>query len=168
MIKLNRTTEYGLMALRYMGKKAETDSVAVTSAREIADRYGLPFEITAKTLQRLKEHDFIHSAQGARGGYTLKRDLSTVSLSEFLQLMEGPQGVVGCATSTPSESRSACEYNAKCELKSLMGGLNARVQTFLSGIRVSEITEEPMLESELIQISSFSTASAEQIARGDA
>lgn len=137
MIKLNRTTEYGLMALRYMANKSP--SVGVTSAREIADRYGLPFEITAKTLQRLKEYDLIHSAQGARGGYTLKRDLNSVSLGEFVQLMEGAQGVVGCVSSHANVQSSACEYDAKCELKVLLGGLNSRVQKFLSEIPLSEL-----------------------------
>ena len=73
MIKLNRTTEYGLMALRHMSRKQA--SGGVTSAREVADSYGLPFEITAKTLQRLRDTGLIQSAQGARGGYTLQRSL---------------------------------------------------------------------------------------------
>src|SRR5580704_999027 len=99
MIKLNRTTEYGLMALRHMSQKHRTEGTAeVTSAREIADFYCLPFEITAKTLQRLKDTGLIQSAQGARGGYTLQRSLQDVNLAEFLQLMEGPQAVVACAT----------------------------------------------------------------------
>src|SRR5262245_14121899 len=97
MIKLNRTTEYGLMALRHMSRKRSSDPQSVTSAREVADSYGLPFEITAKTLQRLKDTGLIHSAQGARGGYTLQRALSDVTLAEFLRLMEGPQAVVACA-----------------------------------------------------------------------
>ncbi|MBI2711274.1 MAG: IscS subfamily cysteine desulfurase [Bdellovibrio sp.] len=50
----------------------------MTSAREIADTYGLPFEITAKTLQRLKETGLIESAHGAKGGYTLHRSLDEI------------------------------------------------------------------------------------------
>src|SRR6185437_15556598 len=64
MIKLNRTTEYGLMALRHMNQKSKAGP-ELTSAREVADVFGLPFEITAKTLQRMKEIGLIHSSQGA-------------------------------------------------------------------------------------------------------
>jgi Rrf2 family protein len=121
----------------------------VTSAREIAESYGLPFEITAKTLQRLKDTGLIQSAQGARGGYTLKRALAEVSLAEFLQLMEGPQSVVACASgeaavveAAPAPSSScSCEYRPKCDIKSVMGNLNAKVLGFLSGIRLAEIVE---------------------------
>jgi Rrf2 family protein len=147
MIKLNRTTEYGLMALRHMSRKR----TEVTSAREIADSYGLPFEITAKTLQRLKDTGLIQSAQGARGGYTLSRELTDVTLAEFLHLMEGPQAVVACASlgdPTDPESLSAtnakgpCEYNGRCEIKHLMSDLNQRVYGFLSGIRLAELASD--------------------------
>ena len=139
MIKLNRTTEYGLMALRNLSRKKESKDV--TSAREIADSYGFPFEITAKTLQRLKDTGLIQSAQGARGGYTLQRQLADVSLAEFLHLMEGPQSVVACATGTSSSSASPCEYHNRCEIRSVMAGLNQRLYQFLSEIRLVEITE---------------------------
>lgn len=138
MIKLNRTTEYGLIALRHMSRK---DRATVTSAREIADCYGLPFEITAKTLQRLKDTGIIQSAQGARGGYMLQRVLRDVTLGEFLELMEGPQSVVGCVETAKRDS--ACEYESRCEIQDFMSDLNRRMRGFLSGIRLNEITEGP-------------------------
>jgi len=142
MIKLNRTTEYGLVALRHMSRKQSTEPQSVTSAREIADRYGFPFEITAKTLQRMKESGLIHSAQGARGGYTLQRGLSEVTLAEFLQLMEGPLSVVGCAPPAQKNTEEKpCEYHTKCEIKGVMNELNVRVMGFLTGIRLNELTE---------------------------
>ena len=56
MLKFNRTTEYGLIALRHLSQRQADDA---SSAREIADLYGLPFDILAKTLQRLKESGMI-------------------------------------------------------------------------------------------------------------
>ena len=137
MIKLNRTTEYGLMALRHMTRKPSTE---VTSAREISDTYGLPFEITAKTLQRLKDTGLIQSAQGARGGYTLHRKLEEVNLAEFLSLMEGPQSLVACANGHPtSEQSPECAYNVRCEIKHLLSDLNTRVSGFLAGVKLAEV-----------------------------
>jgi Rrf2 family protein len=142
MIKLNRTTEYGLMALRHMSQKHRAaGGTEVTSAREIADFYGLPFEITAKTLQRLKDTGLIQSAQGARGGYTLQRSLQDVSLAEFLELMEGPQAVVACASGAQPAQECGCEYKPKCGIKSPMSDLNARVLEFLSSIRLAELAD---------------------------
>ena len=145
MIKLNRTTEYGLMALRYMSRQGSER----VSAREIADLYGLPFEITAKTLQRLKDSGLIQSAQGAHGGYTLGRPLTETTLAEFIQVMEGPQYLVSCAdpeaavsSSKAKKSSGGCEYSGKCEIRSVLGDLNARFHTFLAGIRLAELVGE--------------------------
>ena len=85
MLRLNRTTEYGIFALRHLDQKGLGESA---SAREIADQFGLPFDITAKTLQRLKDAGLIASAQGSRGGYKLQRSLDEVNLAEFLDMME--------------------------------------------------------------------------------
>jgi Rrf2 family protein len=162
MIRLNRTTEYGLIALRHMSRKGgggispsvspglppSGSGEALTSAREIADHYGLPFEITAKTLLRLKDAGMIQSAQGARGGYTLMRSLEEVTLREFLVMMEGPQSVVACATApeskgeAPKEAPSApchCEYSGRCEIKGVMSDLNDRVSGFLGSIRLADL-----------------------------
>jgi len=140
MIKLNRMTEYGLMALRHISRKP----AAVTSAREIADSYDLPFEITAKTLQRLKEKGLIQSAHGAKGGYTLQRPLEDISLAEFLELMEGPQSVVACygpSEKLKEKKKAGCEYGRRCEIKHMMNDLNSRVFKFLSEIQLSELSK---------------------------
>ncbi len=139
MVKLNRTTEYGLIALRYMSEKESLGDSTVTSARELADRYGLPFEITAKTLQRMRDTGLIVSAQGARGGYTIGRSPSELNVSEFLELMEGPQAVVSCAGT--GTSGGLCEYEKKCEVKGVLGDLNGRVKEFLSGILLTDLAE---------------------------
>jgi Rrf2 family protein len=157
MIKLNRTTEYGLMALRHMSRKRafgetnESGQCELTSAREVSDLFGLPFEITAKTLQRMKDIGLIQSAQGARGGYTLERSLNEISLAEYLELMEGPQAMVACASSASALSKpvigTLCEYERKCEVKTLLGDLNNRFIHFLSGIRLAELTEKDLQPS---------------------
>ena len=158
MIRLNRTTEYGLIALRHMSKKNASTIAGSpeswTSAREVADSYGLPFEITAKTLQRLKESGLIQSAHGARGGYILQRSLHEVSLAEFLQLMEGIQSVVACSGPGDHES-GECEYESRCEIKSLMNHLNSRLYKFLSGIQLAELACGP--SDNLVSLSSFAS-----------
>ena len=146
MLKLNRTTEYGLIALRHLSQREEGTA---SSAREIADIYGLPFDILAKTLQRLKDSGMIQSAQGARGGYKLQKSLDQVNLAEFLELMEGATGVVACADK--QEHDVACEYQQRCQIHGMMRGLNSRFKLFLSGIRLSEFTSHSKAE-ELVQL----------------
>src|SRR5690606_17496098 len=113
MVKLNRTTEYSLMAISYIRGKREGE---VTSAREISDHFKLPFEILAKTLQKLKDQGIISSSYGTRGGYVLSRDLKTLAFGEFLNMMEGPVSVVACTHSEKNDDKqhNNCEYVTQC------------------------------------------------------
>ena len=141
MLKLNRTTEYALLALSYIRSK---DEGSVASAREISQHFDLPFEILAKTLQRLKEHDLITSTYGTRGGYVLAKDLNKVSLADFLYMMEGPAGIVSCTPNDKIASHSAqsasCEYSPQCTIKHMMSSLNDRMLHFLQQVTLEELT----------------------------
>jgi Rrf2 family protein len=144
MIRINRTTEYGLIALNYMSEKqqsADSSSEVLTSAREISERYTLPFEITAKTLIRLKDLGVIQAAHGAKGGYMLVKPLTEISLGKFVEMMEGSQGIVAC-TDRDQTNVCECEYGLKCEIQSFMVDVNERVSKFLDGIPLSEMIKK--------------------------
>jgi Rrf2 family protein len=130
------------MALSYIRGKVQGE---VSSAREISDYFDLPFEILAKTLQRLKEQGMISSSYGTRGGYILARDLKAVNLADFLTMMEGPLSVVACAPQAPSvtqttESNCGCEYQGNCNIKPVMSAFNDRLYDFLHRISLEELT----------------------------
>lgn len=135
MVKLNRTTEYGLMAISYIRHKPKNE---VSSAREISEFYGVPFEILAKTLQKLKEKGIIASTYGTRGGYILSQDLNALDLGTFLRMMEGPVAVVSCCTENTTHHE--CEYLSRCNIKGIMSNLNDRISDFLNRISLEEIT----------------------------
>lgn len=141
MLRLNRTTEYGIFALRYLDQKG---SGASASAREIADQFGLPFDITAKTLQRLKDAGLIASAQGSRGGYKLQRSLDEVNLAELLDMMEGPQTVVACAERDSHEPGLSCEYSERCQISGVLKVLNTRLKAVLATVKLSEFSAAEM------------------------
>ena len=154
MLRLHRTAEYGIFALRHLDQKGLGESA---SAREIADQFGLPFDITAKTLQRLKDAGLIASAQGSRGGYKLQRSLDEVNLAEFLDMMEGPQTVVACAEREAHDPSPACEYSERCQISGGLRVLNTRLKAVLATVKLSEFSAAEM-PAVAIQKSSLSHA----------
>jgi len=136
MVKLNRTTEYGLMAISYIRGKEQMQRGANSSAREIAEHFELPFEILAKTLQRLKEQGVIASTYGTRGGYVLAKDLRTMNFADFLEVMEGPQGTVLCL----QQADHSCEYLTRCTIQKTMAALNEQVYDLFRRISLEELT----------------------------
>ena len=67
MLKLTRKLEYALIALSHINKKRDVYS----SAKEISRQYMIPQELLAKTLQQMKQLNYIVALKGSKGGYIL-------------------------------------------------------------------------------------------------
>ena len=132
MIRLNRATEYGLMALCYMDSYTPDRK----SAREIAEHLKLPFEITAKTLQRLKETGFVESSQGANGGYRLMGSLSGFNLAQLMEAIEGPQHLVHCLNGV---HKPDCELSGGCDIQKPAGRINIKIKELLASITLDQV-----------------------------
>jgi len=128
MFRINKTSEYGVLALRYIGEKNQA-----LSARQISEGLSLPYEITAKTLQHLKEAGFIQSSMGTHGGYTLKSPLDQISFAQVIDALEGPVAIVECA----SHGGKECSRNSTCELQDGMKDLNNKIRSLLEETKLN-------------------------------
>ena len=70
MLKLTKKADYGLIALKHLAVNGPESS----SAKEIADTYGIPVALLSKILQKLAKNGFLRSEHGTNGGYKLARD----------------------------------------------------------------------------------------------
>lgn len=121
MLKLNRKTEYALLALRYM---VEQGPDAVTSVREIAGYYNIPEMLLAKVLQRLKHGALVTSVKGSAGGYALAQPASATGLLEVLNLFNEQTHLVDCMdTVEPCD----CQQQDHCDIRQPMEALNAMI-----------------------------------------
>ena len=128
MLRINKTSEYGVLALRFIGEKDQA-----LSARQVSEGLGLPYEITAKTLQHLKEAGFIQSSMGANGGYTLKSPLNQISFAQIIDALEGPVAIVECA----SHGGKECSRNSTCDLQVGMKDLNVKIRNLLEETKLN-------------------------------
>jgi Rrf2 family protein len=129
MLRINKASEYGVLALRFIGGKNQA-----LSAREISEGLSLPYEITAKTLQRLKEAGFIGSTMGTNGGYKLINSLGEISFAQVIDALEGPVAIVECADHSGAE----CSRDSFCGLKIGMNVLNNKIRNVLEETKLSE------------------------------
>ena len=74
------------MAVKDLASRPEA---AAASAREIANRYGIPVELMAKVLQRLVRQGLLASHHGTRGGYLLSRSASRISVADVIEAIDG-------------------------------------------------------------------------------
>ena len=133
MLRVNKASEYGVLALGLIGSENQP-----LSARQISDVLRLPFEITAKTLQKLKEEGLIGSTMGTHGGYNLTKPLTEISLVEVIRALEGPVALVECSDHSGKE----CLRNGSCSLKGGMLKLNHRLNELLESIKINELVSD--------------------------
>tara|TARA_B100000959_G_scaffold211239_1_gene222002 strand:- start:92 stop:490 length:399 start_codon:yes stop_codon:yes gene_type:complete len=132
MLKLTRKLEYSLIALSHMQKQNKN---RLSTTKEIAEKFAIPQEVLAKTLQQLAKLEIIHAVQGPYGGYKVVESLDKWSFLEFIEKMEGPQGLVGCI------SDSDCSLMDACTIRQPIKIINKNLKNMFNNISLGEITQ---------------------------
>jgi Rrf2 family protein len=134
MLRLSKKADYALMAMRHLALKAGAPSM---SAREIAEQYDIPIELMAKVLQRLVRAGLLVSTQGTRGGYTLSRISSSISVADVIQAIDGPLNVTAC-----SETDHSCDQYSKCNIRDPLWKIKDRIVAALAATSVAELAAD--------------------------
>lgn len=135
MVKINRRVEYALMVLKLIKEK---DPIELTTAREVCDLFETPFDTTAKVMQLMNNAGILHSHKGAKGGYTLLRDLSQVSYMELVELIEGKSFMMDC-------HEGPCELINKCNISQPIRRLNDYLINIFNALSINELLDEDNL-----------------------
>ena len=122
------------MAVRHLALKSGPLSA---SAREIAEQYDIPIELMAKVLQRLVRAGLLISTQGTRGGYTLSRPASSISVADVIQAIDGPFTVTACST-----EKNDCEQYSKCSIRDQLWQIRERIAVTLGTVSIAEMAAE--------------------------
>lgn len=131
MTRLNRKVEYALMALKALSRKQPGQ---LTSAKEVSDTLGSPFDATARVMQLMAQKGYLHAEQGVQGGYQIIKDLSKITYFDLLETILGPVYVVKC-----QEAKSACELFAHCNITQPAQRLQNRMNQLYRSIPLSEL-----------------------------
>ena len=122
------------MATRHLALRSGPSSA---SAREIAEQYDIPIELKAKVLQRLVRAGLLISTQGTRGGYTLGRPASSISVADVIQAIDGPFTVTACST-----EKNDCEQYSKCSIRDPLWQIRERIAVTLGTVSIAEMAAE--------------------------
>jgi Rrf2 family protein len=131
MFKIHKKIKYALIALKEISSRKKG---CLTSAKEIAEKYDIPFDPTSRVLQLMAQHGLVTAAQGAHGGYQLTGDIGAVSVYDLSRMVVGGLSVTDC-----SATDGACSRLDNCVLKQAMAGLNTRVIKAFKDVMVGEM-----------------------------
>src|SRR5579872_2033988 len=136
MLRLSKKADYALMAMKHLAVRGDRGA---SSAREIAEQYGIPIELMAKVLQKLVRRGLLASHQGTRGGYQLARVPGQISVADVIQAIDGPVTVTACST----EDDGQCEQFAKCNVRDPLWKVRQRILSALGECTIAELASDP-------------------------
>src|SRR6185436_10889632 len=134
MLRLSKKADYALIAMKHLAQKHRADA---TCAREIAEQYDIPLELMAKVLQRLVRSRLLVSTQGTRGGYTLGRSSSSISVADVIEAIDGPFTVTACTT-----DKHDCEQYSKCSVRDPLWQIRERIAATLGTVTLADMAAE--------------------------
>ncbi len=113
-MRFTTKTEYGLICLIYMARRADLKLDPVT-IKEIAAAEKYSQAYTEKILQHLRASGIVTAQHGNQGGYALKRSPSEITFKEIVEALEGHTFDVFCEPETRKDI--TCTHFSLCGVK---------------------------------------------------
>jgi FeS assembly SUF system regulator len=133
MLKLTKKADYGLIALKHLVVHGPENS----SAKEIADLYGIPLPLLSKILQKLTKNGFLQSEHGINGGYKLARDPRQITALEVIRLIDGPVFLTTCFT-----EHGYCCHTDKCIVRDPLQKVHEGILRLLASITMWDMSQD--------------------------
>ena len=86
-MRLTAKSEYGVLAAIDLACHYGAGPV---SAREIAERRGIPARFLEQIFVSLRRAELVVAARGAKGGFTLSREPDEITVLDIVEALEGP------------------------------------------------------------------------------
>lgn len=134
MLKLSKKTEYALMAVKFIARKTNGNSV---TAKEISEGYNIPYDLLSKVLQQLTRKKVIKSFQGIKGGYSLSKNPDNLTLIDIIRAVEPNYQITECMQSGSSEKD--CTYFDCCMIRDPLAKVQKKIDKLFRSVTIHQI-----------------------------
>lgn len=130
MAKIINISEAASLAIHSMAMIA--NSPEMLNVNQIADRTKASRNHLAKVMQVLVKNNYLNSVRGPHGGFTIKRDPSSISLLEIYELIDGTLQGHYCGIDSDK-----CTFQS-CLFGSIINKFSAEFLEYLRNKKLSE------------------------------
>lgn len=131
MLRMSKLTDYGIVLLTHLAREG---GPTMQTAHELAAASKVPLPTVSKILKELCRGGIIVSHRGRRGGYSLSRPASSISVAQIVEALEGPLGLTECANDGGS-----CSLEDTCVARSHWGPISRAIHRTLSRLPLSSL-----------------------------
>ncbi|NLE64430.1 MAG: Rrf2 family transcriptional regulator [Elusimicrobia bacterium] len=133
-MKLTTKVRY---SLRFMIDLALHVEGATVLARDISRRQEISEKYIGHFVPLLKSAGLIRASRGARGGFSLARPASEITLKDIVEAVEGPMCLVGCVNDP-----GICKRAGTCQARDVWGEATRAIADIFSRYNLEKMAEE--------------------------
>ncbi len=111
-MRLTRGTDYGIRGIMYL---ATQPLDKVTLLKNIVQNEQVPESYLAKIFQDLNKAGLVRSHRGAKGGFSLARPASEITLRQIIEALQGPISLNNCL-----DMREGCANMSVCAISEVL------------------------------------------------
>jgi len=104
------------------------------SARQLASDGHFSYQLGCKLLQKLHKAKLVKSSMGPKGGFTLSREPSKITLMQIIKVLQGGVRLNRCLL-----DGEGCEFESDCKINTKLSCLQLYIDGYLDGITLAEI-----------------------------
>ena len=108
---LSQTTEYALRAMTCLAKQSN----GPLTTQGIAETAQVPGDYLAKVLNGLAQAGLVHSQRGRRGGFTLARPATEVTVLDVVNAVDPIKRIVACPLAMDEHSEHLCPLHQQLD-----------------------------------------------------
>jgi Rrf2 family protein len=86
-MKVSRSTGYAVLAVGYIARNA---GKGVVLSQNVSKEYDIPLEYLLKILQQMVRANVLRSKRGPRGGFSMAKPISKITLLDIIEAVDGP------------------------------------------------------------------------------
>jgi FeS assembly SUF system regulator len=132
MLRMTRLTDYGVVLLSHIAREPDRST---RNAPELAAAAHLPLPTVSKILKILAREGLLVPHRGAKGGFSLARPASEITVAEIIAALEGPIALTECS----GHAGERCEIEPLCPVSAPWRRINRAVFEALRGITLAEM-----------------------------
>ncbi len=137
MLRLNRMTDYAILVMGVMSARPDE----VLTSIEIARHAQLAQTTVAKVTKSLVAAGLVVSTRGIRGGCSLSRPVTEISVADVIEAVEGPISLTACVDGV----EDPCSVRNGCFMGGNWNHVNNALRKALSDVSLSELFDPAVL-----------------------
>ena len=144
LMNVGRRVDYAVRALSFLAGQSEGK---IVSRADIEKNQDIPSFYLSKIMKDLVAGGLVHSHIGSKGGFTLSKAATAITIKEVYETVERPLVLMECL----EKGVDYCSYCSICLQKSIWYQAQGVLANFLAGISIADIADREGLKGRLIR-----------------